>query len=457
MRRQPEKLRVILRVTKRFRFRKKQGPVILNFMLLTDVQIRNARPLEKAFRLVDGEGLALVVRPSGAKHWQLRYYFVGKEKTLSLGKYPRISLGEARAKKQEALALLGEGRDPSAARKKQRLLAAYQEANSFEAMAKEWHKWKLSSWTENHGERVWQRLSNHAFPVIGTRPIADLEPLELLAMVRRIEAKGKTHMARRVLQLCGAVFRYAIVTGRAKTNIADGLVIALQPHQECHYPALREEELQEYFEKVAALETHPQNRNALELLLLTALRTGELRFAKWEQVDWEGRSWRIPEENAKMKREHLVPLSKQAFAVLKRQWKISGRSSWIFPNLQRRKHPVMSEGTILSLIDRMGLKGRLVGHGFRAMFSTILNEHGFNRDAIERQLAHVESNRVRSAYNRAEYLEERKRIMQWWADFLDDQNPEKTKSQIVADRGVQELSQKFHHQPKVVPFRKGSR
>lgn len=389
-------------------------------MILSDAAIRSAKSEKGLVRLKDGGGLFLLVRPSGAKFWQLRYRYLGKEQTLSLGEYPQVGLGQARKKRLFALADLDRGINPSTKRKKEKLLAVYRNRNTFLAVAEEWHRRNAELWSVGHQKRVWQRLSNHVLPSLGASPIAEIEPVELLEVIRRIEFAGKTHMAKRVLQICSAIFRYAIITGRVRYNIAEGLSDAIRPHREVHYPSLNESQIPGMLDALERLKTHPQNQIAFRVLLLTALRTGEMRYGRWEHIHWEQKEWRIPSEMMKMRRPHTVPLSSQMISLLRELHAMTGSGEWLFPNLQKRKHPVMSEGTILSMIERMGYKGKMVGHSMRSMFSTVLNSRGFHRDAIERQLAHVEENRVRAAYNRADYLTERCELMQWWADFLDE-------------------------------------
>jgi len=391
-------------------------------VVLTDAKIRAAKPNEKTFRLSDGEGLSLVVRPTGGRHWQLRYRFLEKEKTLSLGKYPRVSLSGARYRKIDALRLLDSGIDPSTHRQQEKTLAIFRDRNSFGAVTEEWLKRNRAVWTERHANRVGDRLTNHILPKIGNRPIGEILPLELLSVIQEIEASGAVYSAHRILQICASIINFAIITGRAQHNIASGLSVALRPHREKHYATLRAKELPGFLKALKQLETTGQNRLAFKILLLSAVRTGEMRYSKWCDVDLESKEWRIPAEITKMRTEHLVPLSDQVIDTFTRLHELTGHQEWLFPNQQRQIHPVMSENTINHMIRRMGYKDRIVGHGFRSLFSTVLNENGFNRDAIERQLAHVERNNVRAAYNRAEYMTERKGIMQWWADFLDRQN-----------------------------------
>jgi len=392
-------------------------------MLLSDAKIRHSKPKVKTFKIKDGEGLFLVIRPNGSRHWQLRYRYLDKEKTLSLGKYPQVSLTEARYQKVEALRLVQAGKDPSIMRQQEKTLAVYHDRNSFGGITQEWLQRNRTIWSRKYGEKVECRLNKHILPRLGKRPISEILPLELLSVIQDIETKGKTHMAHLCLQICGRIFNYAIITGRAQQNISIGLSTALQPHREEHFPIIPTRELPEFLLALNRLQTSEQNKLAFQFLLHTAVRTGEMRFGRWADVDLTSRIWRIPAETTKMRTEHLVPLSRQSRQILIRLREISGHSEWLFPNQKRQIHPVMSENTINQMIKRMGYKGRIVGHGFRSLFSTILNENGFNRDAIERQLAHMERNAIRAAYNRAEYLDDRIELMQWWGDFIEQQCP----------------------------------
>ena len=286
-------------------------------------------------------------------------------------------------------------------------------------MAEEWIERHDEIWTVGHIKRTWRRLENHVFPHLGKRAITEVKPLDLLEVIRKLESTGVNDTCSRVLRICSAVFRYAVVTGRIEHNPALNLKGALRPHRENHLPSLRVKEIPKFLTALEELRSSEQNRIAFKILMLTAVRSGELRKARWEDFDLEAREWRIPAEVMKMREEHIVPLSNQTLGLLSQLRTISTDGEWLFPNQQGRKKPFMSENTINQMIWRMGYKGRVVGHGFRSMFSTILNENGFRADAIERQLAHCERNRVRAAYNRAEYLPERRIIMQWWSDFID--------------------------------------
>lgn len=377
--------------------------------------------MSKSYSLADGDGLHLVIRPTGNKCWQLRYRFANCEKTLSLGKYPLISLPAARDRKVDAKRLLDQGIDPSARKKQEKQEVIYRDRNSFAVIADEWLERNSENWTLGHHNETKSRLNNYLLPSLGSRSIADIKPLELLEVIRKIERRGATHMSHRILQICGAIFNYAIVTSRADYNITIGLSKALKPHKTKNFPTLRESELPDFLNALENLDSSEQNKLAFRLLLLTAVRTGELRYSKWENIDFNAREWRIPAEITKMRTEHFVPLSRQALEILYLLREITGHSKWLVPTQCGYRHEVMSENTINDMIKRMGYQKRIVGHGFRSLFSTTLNERGFNRDAIERQLAHMERNKVRAAYNRAEYINERRHIMQWWADFIDHQ------------------------------------
>ncbi|MDF1815000.1 MAG: tyrosine-type recombinase/integrase [Verrucomicrobiales bacterium] len=391
-------------------------------MLLTDSKIKTSKAGSKCIRLKDGNGLFLTIRSNGKKFWQFRYRFLDKEKTLSFGRYPQISIAQARELRFEARRTLAKGIDPSAVKRKEKAVAVFRDRNTFGAITEEWLKLQEVKWSPNYLKKTLCRINNHLLPELKNRPVTSIEPLDLLAVLQKIESKGCKEMSHRVLRIAGAILDYAIITGRTKQNITTGLSKALQPYSQTHYPTLGANELPAFIIDLENLDTSEQNLIAFKLLMLTAVRTGELRTAKWIHINLNGREWRIPAENTKMRTEHVVPLSSQSMGLLNELRDISGDSEWLFPNSRKQVHPVMSENTINNMIHRMGYKGRIVGHGFRSMFSTILNENGFNRDAIERQLAHMERNKVRAAYNRAEYLPERREMMQWWADFIDSGN-----------------------------------
>ncbi len=394
-------------------------------MKLTNIQCKNAvyDPSGAGNKLSDGGGLYLQISETG-KYWRLNYRFLGKQKTLAIGTYPLISLAEARTKRDEAKKKLIAGQDPSTEKKLTKLALQTNHDNSFEAIAREWHGQKLHTWKPDHAETILKRLETNVFSKIGRRPIADVTAPELLDALRVLEREGKRDLAHRQLQHCNQIFRYAIATGRAKQNIAPHLKGALQPAKSRGMAYLPESELPEFLSKLEHYDSEYKGsiltKLAFKLMILTFVRSGEIRGAKWEEIDWNKAQWRIPAERMKMKVVHIVPLSRQSIAILKQLRDITGRSisGYIFPS-QKDPRNIMSENTFLRAIEVMGYKGKTTGHGFRSTASTILNESGFKGDVIESQLAHAERDSVRAAYNHAKYLPERADMMQWWADYIE--------------------------------------
>jgi integrase len=386
---------------------------------LTEIAIKNAKPGSSIRKLSDGNGLVLLVYPNGSKYWVYRYRYLGKEKTLSLGVYPEVRLAEARLKLADARRMLSDGQDPSEARKAVKRQALVSAENSFEAIAREWIAAKSSGWTPRYAQFIVQRMENDLFPQLGSRPIKDITAPDVLSVVRLIEGRGALDLANRALQYCGQVFMFGIATGRAVRNPAADLKGALKTHVKRHFAHLKPIDLPEFLAKLEAYTGERQTALAVKLLMLTFVRTTELRGADWSEFDLEKAEWRIPAERMKMRRDHIVPLSRQAVAVLRELQYMNGKWKYVFPNpFKPIKH--MSENAVLYALYRMGYHSRATGHGFRHTASTVLNESGlFHSDVIERQLAHVESNKVRGVYNHAEYLPERRKMMQWWADYLD--------------------------------------
>lgn len=387
-------------------------------MPLTDVAIRNAKARAKPYKLAAGGGLYVLVTPDGGKYWRLKYRFAGKEKLLALGVYPDVRGAEAREKRDAAKHQLKEHLDPSAVRKAQKYATATATANTFEAIAREWIELQRNRWTADHAARVLGSLEDEVFLDLGARPISDIMAPELLATLRKIEARGALETAQRVLQRCDAVFRYAVTTGRAERSPAADLKGALKAPKRSNRAALSAADLPEFLRKLDAYDGQLQTRLALKLQVLTWVRPGELRAAEWAEFDVDKAEWRIPAERMKMRAPHVVPLSRQAIAVLEELRPLTGKGRFLFPN-QHTPGACISDNTMLYALYRMGYHSRATGHGFRATASTILNEQGWRADAIERQLAHAERNKVRAAYHRSEYLEERRKMMQAWADFID--------------------------------------
>jgi integrase len=389
--------------------------------LLSDPECKSATTKGKEIRkLHDGGGLYLWVYADGRKYWRLRYKIAGSEKSLSLGVYPEIGLKKARKCRDEERQRLDDNLDPSAERRAEKARAKAVAENSFEAVAREWYAKQAKTWVPSHADDVRRRLESNIFPKIGRRPISQIDAPELLAALRPMEERGAYDLAHRVLQVSGQVFRYGIATGRCSRNLAADLRGALTPHKKKHQAAVSTEDFPNLLRAIAGYERigDKQTRLALELLALTFTRTNELIGATWSEFDMSAGIWVVPAGRMKMKTEHLVPLSSQALAILEELKEIGGGSRFVFPGRNRDK-PI-SNNTLLFALYRLGYKGKMTGHGFRAVASTMLNEMGkFRPDVIERQLAHSERNEVRGAYNRAEYLPERKKMMQAWAKHVD--------------------------------------
>lgn len=388
-------------------------------MPLTDTAVRNLKPADKPFKLADGGGMYLHVTPNGGKYWRLAYRLHGKQKIFALGVYPQVSLAEARQTRDTAKKLIKQGIDPVADRQQTSQRKHDEQANTFELIAREWHKTKLLNWTESHAKKIMTSLEADIFPRLGNRPIASISAPDLLATLRVIENRGALEIASRVLQRCTAVFRYAVATGRIVANPATELRGALKTPERKHYAALSHLELPEFMSKVAGYDGDYQTRLGLELMAHTFVRTGELRAARWAEFNLDLAEWRIPAERMKMRDEHIVPLSRQSVILLRELQIINGDSELVFPSGNGHRDKSISENTLLYALYRMGYHSRATGHGFRATASTTLNEMGFHPDWIERQLAHAERNKARAAYNRAQYLSERRQMMQVWSDYLD--------------------------------------
>lgn len=389
-------------------------------MPLTDKAIQKAKHGERHVRLFDGGGLYLELAPAGGKWWRLKYRFLRKEKRLSLGVYPQVSLKQARVRRDEAKRLLGNGIDPSAQRQAQKAIVTERAGNSFEAVAKEWFEKFSGQWVKSHADKIRTRLEQNVYPYIGGRPVAELTAREVLGVLRRIEGRGAVETAHRTKQSCSQVFRYAVATGRAERDPTVDLRGALAPVAEQHHASITDPKaIGALLRAIDGFEGSPVTKAALQLAPLTFVRPGELRGAEWSEFDLDKAEWRIAAARMKMREQHIVPLPKQALQVLRELEPLTGRGKYLFPGA-RTNGRSMSENTVNAALRRMGYaKDEMTGHGFRSMASTLLNEQGWNRDAIERQLAHGERDAVRGAYNFAEYLPERRKMMQAWADYLD--------------------------------------
>ena len=395
-------------------------------MPLTAVQVKNAKAEDKDLWLSDQKGLRLLVKTSGAKYWRLKYRFHGKQKTLALGIYPEVSLKGARLAVDEAKLLVANGVDPSDNKRQEKYREYGSDFESFESVAHDWWSNQSGTWTDDHKKRVWKRLSDNAFPQLGERPIQDIKPKDIIAVVRKIESRDALDVAGRVLQDIRRVCRYAVQLGKLDYNPATDLTDILRTRKRNHQPSLPRHELPGF---ISALDTYDGigrliTKYAIQLLVLTFVRPGELRGARWEEFNFEEKLWRIPGHRMKMGTDHLVPLSTQVIELLKLIGPITGQYELLFPSEKRREES-MSDNTMRRAIFKLGYDGTKRGkskatpHGFRATASSILNEEGFNPDAIERQLSHQERNGVRAAYiHHAQYLDDRKKMMQWWADYL---------------------------------------
>lgn len=381
--------------------------------MLTDVRLRKLAPKESRYMVGDGKGLYIEVLTTGRKAWRLRMWNDGKEIKRSLGSYPAVTLAQARAKRDEIQAQLEIGEDPFEVKPD----------DTLEAVAREWLEKKvLPIRAPAHVETIVSRLNRFVFPALGPRQIATIQPADLLALARKIEAAGHHETAHRTLQICGQVFRYGVATGRCSRDVSADLRGALVPVVKKHHATITDPmKIGQLVRAIDGLEGSLIVRSALKLGMLTFVRPGELRRAEWAEIDLEKAEWRIQPEKMKMKRLHIVPLSSQAVEVLRKLQIYTGDGRFVFPCLRTPDRPI-SENTVNAALRRLGYeKEEMTGHGFRSMASTILNEHGWQADAIERQLAHVEGNSVRAAYNYAEHLEVRREMMQWWADWLTTQ------------------------------------
>lgn len=391
-------------------------------MRLTDLAIKTARPKDKLYKLTDGQGLFAVIMPNGAKYWRYKYRFASKEKLLSLGTYPDVSLKEARDRRAEAKRLLERNIDPSIERKKSRIDAYKNTQSTFEKLFREWWETWRHGQTPKHALTILNRFEADVFPQIGGLPADDITPPVVLEVIKRVEARGAYDVARRIKQTCGQVYRFGIASGRVKHDPTVSLKEAIRPYRPEHYPTLNVKEIPEFLEKLedSNLHIYPQTKLAMRLLMYTFVRTSEMICSKWTEFDLEEATWIIPAERMKMRRDHIVPLSRQAITILEEMKKYSGHREWVFPNQARpRKH--MCNATLTRTIMRMGYKGHMSGHGFRALAMTTIKEKlGYRHEVVDRQLAHAHGSKITAAYDRALFLDDRRIMMQKYADYLDE-------------------------------------
>ena len=391
-------------------------------MSLTDTQIRQAKPKDKNYKLSDGRGLFLLVTHTGAKYWRVKYRIAGKEKLLSIGVYPIVSLKKARKACTDAKDLLEQGIDPSQAKKSKKIEQLQARSNNLEAIAMEWQKQQALRWSVGYSGKVLRSLKRDLFPYLGTLPLGDITPPQLLHVLRRVEARGATESAHRLKQTVGAVFRFAVATGRAERDITPDLKGALSTPSKKHFSAITEpQQVGRLLNMIYNYHGTATVRSALKFAPLVFVRPKELRCAEWQEINFQTSEWRIPATKMKSGEDHIVPLSRQAAAILEEQFKITGHSSiYVFPSA-RSVHRPMSDNAILSAFRNLGIpKDEMTGHGFRAMARTILDEVlGERIELIEHQLAHAVRDSLGRAYNRTKHLSQRKEMMQRWADYLD--------------------------------------
>jgi len=379
----------------------------------------------KDYKIYDEKGLYLLVKANGSKYWRLRYRFDGKEKLLAIGVYPKVSLSKARGEQVKAFELLDTDIDPTTDKKRQKDAEKLKKANTFEAVARDWYEEEKKEWTVDHAMRVLHSMEKEIFPHIGNMPITQIKTPDIKRAINLIQKRGANDIAKRSLQRISSVFSFAIQSGIAETNSARELIGTIKAPRVKHQPSLKREELPECLKRIDSYDGMLQTKIALRLLIHTFVRPGELRGARWDEFDLTKKEWQIPGERMKMNIGHIVPLTKQCIKLISELEPITGRYELLFPGERKATQP-MSENTLLFALYRMGYKGKATPHGFRATASSILNEQNFNSDAIERQLSHIERNKVKGAYNyNAEFMKERKKIMKWWSDYLDDIEHEK--------------------------------
>lgn len=388
-------------------------------MALTDTAVRNAKSAEKPYKLADEKGLYLLVNSTG-KYWRLDYRFADKRKTLALGVYPTITLANARERRDDARKLLANDTDPALVKAVNKQAKQQAAENTFEAVAREWYAKKLPGWAPATASKVKRYLEKDIFPWLGNRPIKDLAAPDLLATVRRVESRGALELAHRIREYSGQVFRYAVATGRAERDPSGDLKGALPPVKSKHHASVTDpKQIGDLMRAINGFTGSFITKCALQLAPLVFVRPGELRHAEWAEIDLDAAEWRIPSHKMKMQDRHIVPLSKQAVEIMRALQPLTGSGRYLFPSV-RTTDRAMSENTVNAALRRMGYeKHEMTGHGFRSMASTLLHEQGWPHEAIERQLAHAERNKVSAAYNYAEHLPKRREMMQAWADYLD--------------------------------------
>lgn len=410
-------------------------------MKLTDIAVKTAKPADRPYKVFDGRGLYMLVNPDGSRWWRFKYRFGGKERLLAFGTYPAVKLKEARRRCDHAHAQLRDGIDPSAARRAEKTARIDRESGSFELVAREWHAKQSERWEDRGGQRILRRLEIYVFPRIGARPIRDLNSADLLDVLRRIEDKGHPETAHRVKQYLGAIFRYAIATQRTESDPSSALKGALAAPPASNFASITDpNRVGELLRAIRGYGGSDIVRCALAIMPLVFVRPGELRLATWDEftIPTDKRSavtvdsiWRIPAHRMKMREVHIVPLSWQSVSILQDLHAIAGPSGFLFPSVRSKTRP-MSDNTVNAALRGLGYSSdQMTGHGFRHMASTLLHERGYRSEWIERQLAHGDRDTIRARYNYADYLSERRAMMQEWADYLDKLAQPKTSSELT--------------------------
>ena len=388
---------------------------------LTEAEIKNAHPKDKAYKLYDEGGLQLFIRPSGTKVWQYPYSLQGKRNIYTIGKYGHgaglIAAGDARKERDRVKSLVTKGISPNQTKEDQKITTIQIAKNTFESLGREWIA--KQTWAEKHGKNIRSRLEKDVFHEIGHKPISEVTVKDIIHILKKIEARGAYDVAKRINQYCTAIFDFAILQDLCENNPALGRSKLVKSVRRQNRPHLTEAQLPDFMRKLEGYNGKPSFKLMVKLLALTFVRPGELRGARWEEVDEEKALWSIPAARMKMSRDHLVPLSRQALYIIQQLREISGHTELLFPSTVRNRNP-LSDVAIIKAVKYF-TDNKAVPHGFRHTASTILNERSFNADHVEAQLAHVEENKVRGAYNKAQYLEPRREMMQWWSDFLDSQ------------------------------------
>lgn len=386
-------------------------------MPLTELAIKHLKPREKPYRVADSGGLCLEVTPSGGKLWRWRYKFQGKAQLLSIGKYPAITLAQARRLRDEAREKAKAGKHLTREKKADKLRQAYDGINTFEVIARDWQDIKEKGLNKKYSDQRLKLLERLVFPMIGALPITEITIPDVVRVVEKIGKRGTIVTAKRVKQVISQIFRYAAQKGLCTQNPASDLRDILPRRERKHHACVHPDDFPELLQAIARRKTD-LSKFALQLLALTFVRTNELFGARWEEFNWEDKEWHIPKERMKMKRPHVVPLAEQTIKILNELKTLTGDTPYVFYS-SKNKQRYISNSTVLMALRRMNYENRMTGHGFRTMASTILNEKGYGRDVIERQLAHEDNDKIRSAYNRAEYLPQRKKMMQDYADMID--------------------------------------